>query len=214
MKVEPTFFLLLMLTLMGIKTRPESLRCQGSRHCWRLIFGVETAPICQVVQQPANRAIYRVQYTKIKYLFYLWRFKHSGKDTILQRHYVTDCVANKRSVICQLVSKTALLSLAVATIWIQFLSFVYCVGVKHTTLCNYLCSSPSSCFSASRVRNIGPSRILDFGPCHNVKSNLLLHNFLMPSENGFRHFKERLKRQARVVLWQCKNNKNFQFYRY
>ena len=36
-----------------------------------------------------------------------------------------------------------------------------------------LCSSsPSSRFSASRVRNIGARYIRDFGPCHNVKNQV------------------------------------------
>ena len=70
--------------------------------------------------------------------------------------------------------------------------------MKWKTLCNCLCSS-SSCDSASPVRNIGASHIWDFGPCHNVKSHVC-YDFLIPSENGFCHFIEKLKRQARVVL--------------
>ena len=38
----------------------------------------------------------------------------------------------------------------------------------------------------------------DFGPCHNVKSNVFC-DFLITSGNGFGHFKEQLKRQARVA---------------
>ena len=38
----------------------------------------------------------------------------------------------------------------------------------------------------------------DFGPCHNVKSNVFC-DFLITPENGSGHFKEQLKLQARVV---------------
>ena len=65
------------------------------------------------------------------------------------------------------------------------------------TLCN--CQSSSCCFSASRVRSIGASYIRDFGPFHNVKSHVW-YDFLIPSENGFGHFKEQLKRYVRVLL--------------
>ena len=81
----------------------------------------------------------------------------------------------------------------------------YCV--KCITLCNCLCSF-LSCFSASRVRNIVASHVGDFRPCHNVKYHVCC-DFLIPSENGFGHFKEQLKRQTRVVLkeksclWSC-----------
>ena len=74
----------------------------------------------------------------------------------------------------------------------------YCVCVKRITHCNCLCFSPSS-FSASCVQNTGASHIRDFGPCHYVKSNVCRDLFI-PSENGFDHFKEKRKRQARVVL--------------
>ena len=67
----------------------------------------------------------------------------------------------------------------------------FCICLKRKTFRNCLCSS--SCDSARRFRNIGASHIRDFGSCHNVKS-------LIPSENGFGHFKEQLKRQARVVV--------------
>ena len=72
--------------------------------------------------------------------------------------------------------------------------------MKRITLCNCLCSfSSSSCFSASRVRNIRASHIRDFGPCHYLKSHVC-YDFLIPSEKGFGYFKEQLKRQARVVF--------------
>ena len=77
--------------------------------------------------------------------------------------------------------------------------YSYCVCVERITLCNCLCSFSSSCFSASRVRNIGASHILEFRPCHNLKSHVCW-DFLTPSWNGFGHFKEELKHQARVIL--------------
>ena len=50
-------------------------------------------------------------------------------------------------------------------------SISFCVCVKRITLCYCLCSSsPSSRFSASRVRSIGARHIWDFGSCHNVQS--------------------------------------------
>ena len=64
----------------------------------------------------------------------------------------------------------------------------YCVCMKGIVFCNYMCFS---CFSASHIQ--------DFGPCHDVKSQVCC-NFLIPSENRFGHFKEELKRQVRVVL--------------
>ena len=73
----------------------------------------------------------------------------------------------------------------------------YCVYVKRIMFSNCLCSS--SCFSSSRVRNIGASYIRDTGPFHNLKSRAFC-DFLITSENGFGHFKGQLKRQARVVL--------------
>ena len=73
--------------------------------------------------------------------------------------------------------------------------------MKRITLCSWLCSSssPSSRFSASRIRNIGSRGIWDFGTCHNVKSHVCW-DFLSPSESGFSHFKEQLKSQVRVAL--------------
>ena len=83
---------------------------------------------------------------------------------------------------------------------------IYCVCGKHIMPCNCLCSS-CSCFCAIRVRNIRASHIRDFGLCHNMKS-YVCRNFLIPSENGFGHFKKQLKRKGRVVLkksflWSC-----------
>ena len=73
---------------------------------------------------------------------------------------------------------------------------------KHNALQLPVLSSSSSfsCFSGSRVRNIGASHIQDLVPCHNVKSHVSL-DFFIPSENGFAHFKEHLERQAMVDLW-------------
>ena len=73
----------------------------------------------------------------------------------------------------------------------------YCVYLKRIMFSNCLCSS--SCFSSSRVRNIGASYIRDTGPFHNLKSRAFC-DFLITSENEFGHFKGQLKRQARVVL--------------
>ena len=47
--------------------------------------------------------------------------------------------------------------------------------------------------------NIRPSHIWHYRPFHNLKSYVFC-DFLIPSKNGFGHFKEQLKRQARVDL--------------
>ena len=65
---------------------------------------------------------------------------------------------------------------------------IYCICVKRITICNCICSSSPSCFSASRVRIIGARLIRDFGPYHNVK-NRVCCDFIILSENKFRYFK-------------------------
>ena len=77
----------------------------------------------------------------------------------------------------------------------KVLNFYVCVKVQ--TLYNL--PAFSSCDSASRVRNIRATHIWDFGPCHKVKSRVC-YDFFVPSENGFGHFKEQLKRQTKFVL--------------
>ena len=75
--------------------------------------------------------------------------------------------------------------------------FFYCVCVKTKTLCNCTCSSSGD--STSCVQNIQASHTRYFRPCHNLESHVCCDS-IIPSENGFGHFKEQLKHQMRVFL--------------
>ena len=75
--------------------------------------------------------------------------------------------------------------------------YLYLLRLRETH--NALLLLSSSCFSASRVRNIEASHIRDFRLCHNLKSHICC-DFLIPPNNGFGNFKEQLKCQSRVVL--------------
>ena len=81
------------------------------------------------------------------------------------------------------------------------LVYSYCVCVKRTTLCNCLCSSPSSRFSANRVRNVGTSHIQDFGACHNVESHVFCYtSAFCRQKTDSPILKNNSKHQARDIL--------------